>query len=57
MHDTYTQDYLAQAERHTASGFEHFDEPIDDARARPPTCCSGSRPAPPSVKISTFEIG
>ena len=31
MHDTYTQDYLAQAERHTASGFDHFDEPIDEA--------------------------
>ena len=24
MHDTYKPDYLAQAERHTASGIDHF---------------------------------
>ena len=47
MHDTYKQDYLAQAERHTASGIDRFDELIDEARARAPTCCSRSTPAPP----------
>jgi hypothetical protein len=32
MRDTYKQDYLAQAERHsTTSGFDQFDELIDEA--------------------------
>jgi hypothetical protein len=47
MHATHMQDYLAKAERHTASGFEHFDKLIDGARAQAPICCSRSRPAPP----------
>ena len=34
MHATHIQNYLAQAERHTASGFDHVDGPIDEARAR-----------------------
>ena len=32
MCDTYKQDYLAQAERYTTSGFGQFDELIDEAR-------------------------
>jgi hypothetical protein len=32
MRDTYKQDYLAQAERYTNSGFGQFDELIDEAR-------------------------
>ena len=50
------QDYLAQAELHTTSGFDHVDESIDEARARAPTLLTfkvdSSR-----VKIGTFEIG
>ena len=56
MRDTYKQDYLAQAERHTASGFDHFDELIDEApcERRPLlTFKVGSS----RVKIGTFEIG
>jgi hypothetical protein len=37
MRDTYKQDYLAQAERYTNSGFGQFDELIDEARVRAPT--------------------
>ena len=37
MRDTYKQDYLAQAERHTTAGFDQFDEFIDEARVRAPT--------------------
>jgi hypothetical protein len=46
MRDTYKRDYLAQAERHTISGFDQFDELIDEARERALTY-SHSRLAPP----------
>ena len=44
MPDTYKQDYLAQAERHTTSGFDQFDGSIDEALRT-------------SADLLTFKVG
>jgi hypothetical protein len=56
MRDTYKQDYLAQAERYTTSGFGQFDELIDEARVRAPTY-SRSRSAPPRSRSAPSRSG
>jgi hypothetical protein len=56
MRDTYKQDCLAKAERHTTSGFDHSDELIDEAGVRAPTCAR-SRSAPPRSKSAPSRAG
>ena len=56
MRDTYKQGYLAQAEQHTISGFDQFDELIDEARVRAPTY-SRSRSAPTRSRLAPSRSG
>jgi hypothetical protein len=56
MRDTYKQDYLAQAERRTSSGFDHFDDLIDEAGVRAPTY-SPSSSAPPRSRSAPSRSG
>ena len=57
MHDTYKQDYLAQAERHTASGFDHFDESDRRGPRASADLLLTFKVGSSRVKIGTFEIG
>jgi hypothetical protein len=56
MRDTYKQDYVAQAERQTTSGFDYSDELIDEAGVRAPTCAR-SRSAPPRSRSAPSRSG